>query len=316
MAKLPWLQTFLAVYRAGSITAAAPRLFLTQPAVSQQIRALESRLGQRLFERLPRGTVPTPAAHELARRVAPHLDVLEAAMESTPRGLGSLAGTVRLGGPAEFLGERVLPALASLAAQDVRLDVHLGLAAPLLEMLAEGALDLAVSTQPVRRSGIESEPLYEEAFVLVGAPVWGARLPAEVIAANGAGALDGVPLVSYGTDLPILRRYWRVVFGARLAAPAAVVVPDLRGVREAVVAGAGVSVLPVYLCERSLSEGGLVVLHRAASAPRNTLHLAWRTDTLREARLGYVRNLLVQGLGRYDPPGAPGETGTPSAGRG
>lgn len=50
--------------------------------------------------------------------------------------------------------------------------------------------------------------------------------------------------MSYGPELPILRRYWRVVFGQRLERRAAVLAPDLRAVREAVAAGAGISVLP------------------------------------------------------------------------
>src|SRR5690606_30918357 len=292
MAPLDWLRTFLTVYRVGSITGAAPRLFLTQPAVSQQIKALETHLGYRLFERLPRGVAPTPAARELARLIAPHLDALEATLEGARQGPGRLGGTVRLGGPAEFLAERVLPALGGLPEKKVRLEVRFGLADELLDAVAEGDLDLAVSTRSVRRSGLDSEPLFTERFLLVAAPTWAARLSAEAIAANGASALEGVPLVSYGPELPILRRYWRVVFGRRLERRAAVVVPDLRAVREAVAAGAGISVLPQYLCEDAIAHGPLIVLHRPTTLPENTLHLVWRSGTAREPRLGYVRELL------------------------
>ena len=292
MAPLDWLRTFLTVYRVGSITGAAPRLYLPQPAVSQQIKALETRLGYRLFERLPRGVAPTPAAHELARLIAPHLDALEATMEGARQGPGRLGGTVRLGGPAEFLAERVVPALGGLPEKQVRLEVRFGLADELLDALAGGELDLVVSTRPVRRTGLESEPLFTERFLLVAGPAWAARLSREAIEANGASALEGVPLVSYGPELPILRRYWRVVFGVRLEHRAAVVAPDLRAVREAVAAGAGISVLPQYLCDDAVARGRLVVLHRPASPPENTLYLAWRSGTGREPRLGYVRGLL------------------------
>jgi DNA-binding transcriptional LysR family regulator len=64
------LRTFLAVYRAGSVTRGAELLGLSQPTVTAQIRSLEADLGQPLFERLPRGMAPTVAADELARRVA------------------------------------------------------------------------------------------------------------------------------------------------------------------------------------------------------------------------------------------------------
>nr|BFE86387.1 hypothetical protein GCM10020093_089880 [Planobispora longispora] len=64
------LRTFLAVYRSGSVTGAAHVLRMSQPAVSAQIKALETTLDRRLFERLPRGVAPTAAADELARRLA------------------------------------------------------------------------------------------------------------------------------------------------------------------------------------------------------------------------------------------------------
>ncbi|MQY12888.1 hypothetical protein SRB5_30270 [Streptomyces sp. RB5] len=64
------LRTFLAVHRAGSFTAAASLLGLSQPTVTAQIRALEQQTARELFERRPRGVVPTPAADELAVRVA------------------------------------------------------------------------------------------------------------------------------------------------------------------------------------------------------------------------------------------------------
>ncbi|MEQ4724018.1 hypothetical protein [Nonomuraea sp. B19D2] len=63
-------------------------------------------------------------------------------------------------------------------------------------------------------------------------------------------ARRGAPLVTYAEDLPIVRRYWRHVFGKQLATPAAVTVPNLYAVLSAVTAGAGYSVLPAR-CARS-----------------------------------------------------------------
>ncbi|MGW0943018.1 LysR family transcriptional regulator [Streptomyces sp. NPDC002623] len=77
-ADLNLLRTFLAVYRSGSFTAAAPQLGLSQPTVTAQIRTLEQQSGRELFTRLPRGVEPTPPAHELAEQVAAPLDALAA----------------------------------------------------------------------------------------------------------------------------------------------------------------------------------------------------------------------------------------------
>ncbi len=90
------------------------------------------------------------------------------------------------------------------------------------------------------------------------------------------GPLSGVPLVAYAEDLPILRRYWRHVFRTRLTARPAVVVPDLRGVLAAVVAGAGATVLPRYLCEAELASGALVELLTPEDPPINTGFLVAR----------------------------------------
>ncbi|MBM0256847.1 LysR family transcriptional regulator [Micromonospora sp. 4G55] len=77
---LDLLRSFLAVHRSGSITAAAELLGLAQPTVTAQIRALEEAVGRPLFDRVPRGVLPTPAGDELARRVADPLDRLDAVL--------------------------------------------------------------------------------------------------------------------------------------------------------------------------------------------------------------------------------------------
>ena len=78
---LSLLRTFLAVHRSGSFTAAARVLGLSQPTVTTQIRSLEQQLGRELFERRPRGAVPTSVADELATQVAAPIDALAAVAE-------------------------------------------------------------------------------------------------------------------------------------------------------------------------------------------------------------------------------------------
>ena len=62
---LEQLRTLVAVVEAGSLTAAAPRVFLSQSAVSEQMRKLEERVGQALLTRSKAGVVPTPAGVRL-----------------------------------------------------------------------------------------------------------------------------------------------------------------------------------------------------------------------------------------------------------
>ncbi|POX48793.1 LysR family transcriptional regulator [Streptomyces sp. Ru71] len=286
------LRTFLAVYRSGSFTGAAQLLGLSQPTVTTQMRALERQTGRELFERGPRGVVPTAVADELATRIAPPLDALAGVAGPDPAADGRRV-PVHLAGPAELLCTRALPALAPLVADGVRLRVTPGLTDPLLDELRAGRHDLVIATTRPRGRTLTAVPLTDEEFVLVAAPVWADALK-ERLAVEGPAVLHPVPLVSYAEDLPIARRYWRHVFGRRLSCPAALTVPDLRGVLAAVEAGAGFTVLPRYLCLDQLARGTLVPLHEPEDPPINTGFLVQRPGAGDNPDVGRVRDLLLR----------------------
>ncbi|MEV4895148.1 LysR family transcriptional regulator [Nonomuraea sp. NPDC055795] len=278
------LRTFLAVYRSGSVTRAAELLGVSQPSVTAQVKALEGVLRRPLFDRLPRGMAPTASADQLARRIAAPLDSLEELVMGDLSGPAEAFGrAVHLGGPAELMCERVLPALAAMVTGGLQLRVTLGLPDGLLAALADGGLDLVVSSVRTRRGGLRVEALCDEEFVLVAAPTW------------ALDAVDKAPLVAYAENLPILRRYWRGVFGTRPGRSPAVVVPDLRGVMAAVVAGAGVSVLPRYLCAGELAAGRLVALLEPEIAPLNTIFLVSRAGVTHPAAAAVRDHLLAEG---------------------
>ncbi|WP_371649490.1 LysR family transcriptional regulator [Streptomyces mirabilis] len=288
------LRTFLAVHRAGSFTAAARLLGLSQPTVTTQMRSLEEQLGRELFERQPRGVVPTSVADELAAEVAAPLDALAAVADRRGAGADQPPDPVHLAGPAELLCTRVLPALAPLAAQGVRLRVTPGLTDELLDGLRGGRFDLVIATTRPRGRTLTAVPLMDEEFVLVAAPSWAERIDPARVAAEGPAALHGAPLVTYAEDLPIARRYWRHVFGVRLTGQASITVPDLRGVLAAVVAGAGITVLPRYLCLDALASGALVPLLSPEEPPINTGYLTQRPGASDNPHVAVVRERLLQ----------------------
>ncbi|MFK0154761.1 LysR family transcriptional regulator [Streptomyces sp. NPDC090493] len=286
------LRTFLAVYRLGSFTGASQLLGLSQSTVTAQMRSLERQADRKLFERLPRGVAPTAFADELAVRVAPGLDMLAAAT-GPDTASGAAAAPVHLAGPAEFLSFCVLPALAPLVADGVRLRVATGLTEVLLDELHAGRHDLVIATARPRGRALPSVPLADEEFVLVAAPAWAERLK-EPLAVEGPAVLQPVPLVTYAEDLPIARRYWRHVFGSRLSCTAALTVPDLLGMKAAVVAGAGFSVLPRYLCAAELASGALVLLHEPDDPPINTGFLVQRPGVPETPAVIRVRDHLLR----------------------
>lgn len=91
---LEQLRTFAAVADAGSLSAAAPRLFLSQSSVSEQIRKLEQRAGARLLDRGRRGAAATEAGERLLAHARQILALSEAAYADL-RG-EALQGTLRL----------------------------------------------------------------------------------------------------------------------------------------------------------------------------------------------------------------------------
>ena len=290
---LDLLRTFQAVHRAGTLTGAARLLGLSQPAVTHQLRSLEAVVGQPLFVRQARGVRPTPLADDLARRLGGSLDAVTAVAAGL-RGEGGLAGrTLQLGGPAEFVSARVLPALAGTLAAGVAVRTGLGLADELLAELAAGRLDLVVSTVRPRRAGLHAEPLYDEEFLLVAAPPVAARL-ASAPDGDRTAALGALPLLAYAEDLPIVRRWWRHVLGTAPPARAVLVVPDLRGLLAAAREGLGATVLPRYLCDGALDRGELVDLHPAADPPINTLYLVTRAAAREQPHVAHAWAALLR----------------------
>lgn len=281
MTSLDLLRTFLAVHRAGSVTAAAQLLELSQPAVTAQLKALEKNVGKPLFHRHARGVTTTAAGEDLARRLAGPLDELTAAMGDFVGGKVSL----HVGGPAEFMTLKVLPALVALP--DTALRVTFGMPDDLLDQLAKGGLDLAVVGVRPRVRGVVSVPLYEEELTLVAAPRWGYP--------DSSGVLGDAPWVAYAEDLPLIRRYWRSRYQALPPGRAVVVVPDLRAVLAATVAGAGATVLPRYLCETELALGVLneLIITGPGRLPTNTIHLAARAGAFAEPHVARARDLLT-----------------------
>ncbi len=262
---LDHLRTFLAVTRAGSLSRAADELGIAQATVSAHIQALELALGHAVLVRTPQGAVATPKGAALARAIAPHLDALDDATDLLPA-VEAAHAIVHIGGAAEFLGEFVLPRLGELAALSrVAPRIHFGVPDDLLPALASRGVDVVLSSVPPRLAGVAAAPLCDEEFALVGAPRWAGVAP------------DAIPVVAYAEDLPIVRRYWRSVFGRRPdALEVAAIVPDLRGIRSAVAGGLGMSVLPRYLVDADLAAGRLVLLDHPDVPPLNTIYLALR----------------------------------------
>ncbi|MFD5834387.1 LysR family transcriptional regulator [Streptomyces collinus] len=293
---LALLRTFVTVHRAGSFTRAAALLGLSQPAVTSQIRTLERQLGRPLFLRQARGVTPTSIGDELAHKAAPHLDAL---VEITETGLDddSSLRTLHLAGPPEFTAERALPALTELTGEDGQgfaLRASFGTAEETLEGLSAGHHDLAISTAQPRGALLTATALCDEEHVLVAAPRWAEEIGTGQPDRRPEPTLDKVPVVEVHESLPFVSRYWASVFDSHPAAPGTVIVPDLRAVLACAAAGAGLAVLPRYLCAPALERGEVVALHEPTVPPLRTYFLVVRTGTLAMPHIARAHEWLQQ----------------------
>jgi DNA-binding transcriptional LysR family regulator len=109
------LRYFAAVAEEGNLTRAAERLFVSQPALTKQIRQLENQLGVRLFSRSRAGMSLTAAGQELAERLPAVLDGFDQALRETKTTARRAARVLRVGFLAGAANEATQPIIAAFA---------------------------------------------------------------------------------------------------------------------------------------------------------------------------------------------------------
>jgi DNA-binding transcriptional LysR family regulator len=167
------LRAFCAVVERESFSRAAATLGVTQPAVSQQVRSLEKRIGVQLLDRSGRRVVPTDAGARLYRSAQRLLGYEEQLLADLAEPLfGPLTGTFEIGastGPAAI----VVPLLCcefheAHPSLDVRLSVHD--TQTVVSLVAERELELGIVGAARRRRAVEFEPFFSDEVILVCPP--------------------------------------------------------------------------------------------------------------------------------------------------
>ncbi|MGI5455977.1 LysR family transcriptional regulator [Streptomyces sp. CA-249302] len=188
----------LAVAEEGSVTAAAERLRVAQPSVSQQIRGLERELGVELFARTPTGLVPTVVGRAFLREAELAVSAARRARATARAGADDLVGELVVAAQLGF-GTRQLPgALGALRRRFPRVEVTVfeeQSSAELERLCRRGVTDLALMAA-CKRSPADAHHLGDEEFVVVlgaGHP----RLAADRVELR---ELDGEPWVRFDRD--------------------------------------------------------------------------------------------------------------------
>ncbi|MBD2000539.1 LysR family transcriptional regulator [Leptolyngbya sp. FACHB-541] len=291
MVNLEWYRSFIAVYRVGTVSGAAEVLHLTQPAVSQHVAALESTLGTPLFQRMPRRMLPTESGKRLYTRVVTAIETLEAIPTKTASADAPLL--IRLGTPMEFFSEYVLSRLPKQ--NETLFAIQFGLVQDLIEHLLANRIDCAIATQKVPKPELEYQLLFEENFWLVGPPGMTIPLSQDVMQADLMALEQWLRTqfwIAYSEELPIIRRFWRVIFDRRLDVNPQLVIPDLRSIRGAIAQGLGCSVLPDYLCADWIDNQQLTLILKPVKAVTNSIWLAYRKSERQSQQVTLFLDLM------------------------
>jgi DNA-binding transcriptional LysR family regulator len=273
---------FLAVARAGSLSAAARQLRVDQSTVGRRLAALEAQVGARLFDRTPEGYALTADGEGVRAEV----EQLERGFLAVERRLAGgdarLAGTVRLATTETFATAFLIPHLGRLRAEHPALALELVLANHLVD-LARREADLALRVgAPPKQPNLIARRIGVGGFALYAVPRYLAR--------NGTpqlrGGLRGHAVIGYGGDLAA------APLGRWLAehAPTAEVVlraNTIEAVRGAVAAGLGLGVLPCMVADKLERVGGSPL----GSTPIWTIVHA---DLVRNARVRAVLTFLSE----------------------
>jgi LysR family transcriptional regulator, low CO2-responsive transcriptional regulator len=166
------LKMFCAVADSGSLVKAAGKLHLTPSAISHGIKALETELGCRLFERAGKKMLLNQAGEQLLAQVRPSLAALTAAAEAVKR-LAKLGKTrLRIGAAASacaYLLPRVIRELKK-SHPNLELQVESGNTPEMLELVRQNRVDLALGVTPESHNGLEERPIFKDELMFTFAP--------------------------------------------------------------------------------------------------------------------------------------------------
>ena len=293
------LYSFVRVVDAGSITRAADLLHIAQPALSQQMTALESLFGQQLLSRSKQGVEPTEAGRVLYRHARVILRQLEQAQADVEVVGRELAGGVSVGlAPYSTVNALAFPLLSAVRARYPRVLLHINenFGGVLSEALMTGRMDMALlyESGPIR--GVDFERLLTEELVVVAPD--GIELPARDDDAVTMADLADVPLLLPGPTHTIRRVVDQALAQAASAANVVGEVESVPLMARAVRGGLGATVLPRSVAQRMIGGSDL---HQRQLAPALEVQVSLGTasgQTLSRAAEA-VRELLREVLRSY-----------------
>lgn len=265
--ELQQLRGFLEVAREGSFTRAASKLFLTQPAVSQQVKALEAELGHALVVRARRGVRLTAAGEALYLRARAVLDEVEAARQDLDAMGRVLRGRVVLA-TSDTNCTYVLPPVLQRFRErfpQIEVDIRNRMSAEVASLALADEIDFGLATLPVRDRGLAAEPLFARVDVWICPP--GHALASRASVAPATAARFPLLALERGSQSRALLDEVLRAAGARPSL--AMELGSIEVIKRFVEIGFGVALVPQVAVAREVAEGRLAAVAARGVAPRS-----------------------------------------------
>lgn len=257
------IEYFICLYEEGSVTRAAQRLHIVQPALSMQIAKLEQALGRQLFVRSSKGMAPTEHGTQTYRLFLP---ILAQFADAEAQLLGTktdLTGHARIGLPGSLAQDVLADAVADFSDRHpgVTVSVTEAYTDALVEGVKSGQLDAAIVNQP-SRSMLRIEPVFQEEFVVIAGPLH-PILPASMPLRKVSTLRLVLPTPQHG-----LRRILEgFAEKANVQLPCSLEMDSLQAIAQLVERSRFVSIVPASAVRSRLAQGRL----RGHSVTRPTL---------------------------------------------
>jgi DNA-binding transcriptional LysR family regulator len=284
---------FVRVVAEGGFTAAARALHLPKSSVSRAVSLLEEELGARLLQRSTRKVHLTEAGTTFYNRAAPALGGVEEAAAAVADLQVGLHGTIRITAPLDAGVWLLGPLVARFVSKHPGVFVDVVLTARVVDLVAEG-FDFGLRASPMRDSSLVARKLKRVAIALYAAPTYLARRGTPGAVAD----LAQHQCVMFRPDNG--HATWTLTSAAGGEEVAHVSGPigadDFFFVQRMLMAGAGIGLLPSFLCDEAVKTGELVRVLPNHGVQGGQFHLAYPSARHLPHRAAAFRDFLVGAL--------------------
>ncbi|MGG4605154.1 LysR substrate-binding domain-containing protein [Paenalcaligenes sp. Me131] len=255
--ELRQLRYFIGVCETGSLLRASARLHIAQPALGQQIAALENELGVKLFERSNRGMIQTDAGRIFLEHARVVLADAERAKQAVRFSSTTPSGEVAIGLPTSIALSTTLPILSACRQQfpNVRLKIVEAYSGFIQEWLHSGRLDIALLFGAEPEPGLSKRVLLDDSLVFVSSTQ-------QPLADNLSLAdISNLPLVLPGQEHGLRRIIDDACATQKLTLDVVAEIESLGSVKRATQAGLGSTILPQVCILEEVANGTLHSAH-------------------------------------------------------